>query len=466
MTARLFLTASALALAGCVTTVERAPAPTTVTIPDAFVMLDREATPRGSIANLLPQSDPAFITLRDRALADAPTLAAALARIDAARAGVRGAAAARQPNITGSAGASASQGNAAQSGGNAPPGADFGQTRFDGGINASWEIDLFGRLRASQAAAGARLDAASADADGVRLALKTDIAEAVVDARTIMERAVVVRADLESAEELVAITTVRTRAGISPGFDLVRAQSLAADARARLAPLAAERAAIIGRLVTLTGLPTAEVMAALDQPLRTPSDPEPVPDVSALVLRARPDVRAAEARLAAADAEIAVAAAERFPRLTLNGTLGLLALGFGGLFDDDALIGSLGGNIAGPLLDFGRVASRIDASQATAREAFANYRGALYRALGESEAAFGAIRAGDERVRLLSAQAALDTDSIGLALERYRRGLDTFLTVIDARRSANGSSSALAVARGEARRARVALYRALGGVPG
>ena len=463
MRARLFIAASALALAGCATTVERPPQPASVILPDAFAMLDREAPARGSIDDLLPVGDQAYTRLRERALAEAPSLGAALARIEAARAALRGAGAARLPNITGSAGVTRSEGNAAQVGGNVPPGADFGQTRLEAGINASWEVDLFGRLRASERAAAARLDAASADADGVRLALLADIAEAVIDARTLAERAAVTRADLASAEELVAITGVRVRAGISPGFDLVRAQSLEADARARLAPLAAERAAIIGRLVTLTGLPTAEVMAALELSGGPVLDARPVPEAPSLALRARPDVRSAEARLAAADAEIAAAAAQRYPRFTLSGALGLVALGFGGLFDEDALVGSVGGSIAGPLLDFGRIAAQIDGAEAGAAEAFANYRGTLFRALGESEAAFGAIRAGDERVRLLSTQASLDSDGIGLARERYRRGLDTFLTVIDAERSANASRGALAVARGEAQRARIALYRALGG---
>ncbi len=463
MTARLCIAISALALTGCMSTVERAPSPATVALPDGFAMLDRIATSTGDVAALLPEGDAAFRTLAASALSDAPTLAAALARIDSARAGVRGASAARMPNITGSAGASQSEGNAAQTGGNVPPGTDFSRTRLDAGVNASWEIDLFGRLRASQRAATARLDAAGADADGVRLALLSDIAEAVINARTVNDRASIIRADLASAQELVAITSIRVRAGISPGFDLVRAQSLEADAQARLAPLAAESAAIIGRLVTLTALPTADVMATLEQPAGQRLDARPAPQAASLVLRARPDVRAAESRLSAADADIAAAAAERYPRFTLNGALGLVALGFGGLFDEDALTGSLAGAIAGPLLDFGRVAARIDGSQASAREAFANYRGTLYRALGESEAAFGAIRAGDERVRLLAIQASLDTDGIGLARERYRRGLDTFLTVIDAERSANASRTALASARGTAQVARIALYRALGG---
>jgi outer membrane protein TolC len=217
--------------------------------------------------------------------------------------------------------------------------------------------------------------------------------------------------------------------------------------------------------VTLTALPAADVMAALEGAPGPALAARPVPDAPSLVLRARPDVRAAEARLAAADADIAAAAAQRYPRFTLSSALGLVSLGLGGLFNDDALVGSLGGGITGPLLDFGRIAAQIDGAEAGAAEAFANYRGALFRALGESETAFAAIRAGDERVRLLSTQAALDTDAIGLSRERYRRGLDTFLTVIDAERSANASRSALAVARGTAQRARIALYRALGGEP-
>ena len=271
-----------LLLAGCAT-VERAPPPTRAEagLPAGFVLLDRERAALGTLADLLPRADRAFIELDRRALANAPTLAAAAARIDAARAGLRAARAERLPNIGASSTVSRDRTNpSAQFGGNLPPGVAINpdQTRFNAGVDASFDPDLFGRLRSSQRAAAARLDAAGADAAGVRLSLRTDIARAVVDARTLDAREAVVERDLRSASDLVAVTRVRSAAGIAPEFDLVRARSLEADALARLQPIRADRAAVVGRLVTLAALPAHEVQSLLAAP------PAPNPT-------ARPDLR-------------------------------------------------------------------------------------------------------------------------------------------------------------------------------
>lgn len=457
----------ALLLAGCAA-VERAPPASSAEapLPAAFALLDRERPAVGAIAGLLPRGDRGFTELERRALADAPTLAAAVARIDAARAGLRGARAERLPNVNASGSVVRRRFNpGANFGGGLPEGVVINpnQTNINAGIDASFDADLFGRLRASQRAAAARLDAAGADAAGVRLSLSGDIARAVVDVRTLDAREAVVARDIASATDLVAVTRIRARAGIAPEFDLVRAQSLEAEARGRIEPIRSERAGAIGRLVTLTGVPAYEVLALLAVPAGPPLSALPALGVPSTLLRARPDVAAAERRLAAADQEIAAAAAERYPRLSITAALGLFSLGLGGLFDEDAIIGSVGAGLAGPLLDFGRVGARIDARQAEAREAFANYRDALFTALGDTEAALGQVAAADRRAIVLERQAALDRDAAGLARERYRRGLDTFLTVIDAERTANNSNTLAIDARGETSRARIALYRAVGG---
>jgi outer membrane protein TolC len=184
-----------------------------------------------------------------------------------------------------------------------------------------------------------------------------------------------------------------------------------------------------------------------------------------VLLRSRPDVAAAERRLAAADQEIAAAAAERYPRLSITAALGLFTLGLSNLFDDRALTGSVAAGLAGPLIDFGRVGARIDQRQAEAREAFAAYRRVVFTALGETEAALGALSAVDRRALALERQAAVDLDAAKLSRERYRRGLDTFLTVIDAERTAFSSRANAIEARAEVARSRVALYRAIGGAP-
>jgi outer membrane protein TolC len=188
--------------------------------------------------------------------------------------------------------------------------------------------------------------------------------------------------------------------------------------------------------------------------------------IPSVQLRTRPDVSAAEFRLRAADEEIAAAAAERYPRLAVTATLGLFSLGLGSLFDETALLGSLGTALSGPLLDFGRIGSGISERQALAREAFAEYRRTVFAALGETEAALGAVAAADRRADASERQAVIDTDATLLARERYRRGLDSFLTVIDAERTGFASRSNAVETRADTWRARVALYKAIGGASG
>ncbi len=455
-----------LLIGGCAP-VERAPPPALAdaTLPPAFALLDRAGAPSGALRDLLPQTDAAYAVLERRALASAPTLAAAIARIDGARAGVRAARAEQLPNIAASGAVARERINQQQFGGALPPGVAIApdRTTYDLAVDGSWDADLFGRLRATRNAAAARLDAASADAAGVRLALRADIARGIIDARALDAGIAVARRDIASAADLVSITRARARAGVAPGVDVVRAQSLEADAAARLELLADRRAAAIGQLATLTALSVQDVIAALQQPTGAAVPSTPVLAIPSLQLRARPDIAAAERRLAAADQEIAAAAAERYPRLSITAALGLFTLGLSNLLDERSLTGSLGAGLAGPLLDFGRVGARIDRRQAEAREAFAEYRRALFAGLGETEAALGAVSAADRRSAALERQSALDGDATALARERYRRGLDNFLAVIDAERSGFASSASAIEARADASRARIALYRAVGG---
>lgn len=458
----------ALLATGCAT-VDRAPpaARADAALPPAFALLDADAPASGTLAGLMPTGDPAFAALERAALSGAPTLDAALARLEAARGRLRGAAAARRPELDFSASAEGERFNPQQFG--APGGAAIDPERklYQLGIGASWDVDLFGRLRAEARAAAARLDAATADASAVRLALRADIARSVIDLRRIEARLAVASDDLAHAEELAALTRKRVAAGIDLDVDRVRAEALAADAASRIEPLLAERAAQTGALVTLTAIPAQQVLAAFGTPLpEIATAPPPPLAVPSRLLRRRPDVAAAERRLAAADADIAAAAAARYPSLSISGDLGLFSLGLGSLFNEDALIGSVAASLAGPLIDFGRVGARIAERQADARAAFADYRDSLFTALGETETALGALAAADRRVARIATQVALNADAVELARARWMRGLDSFLAVIDAERSAFTSRAALVDARAEAARRRVALYAAVGGEPG
>ena len=459
--------AAAVPLAACAT-YQSARAPSEVEIPDRFAAVAAEVDAEMDAAALLPLADPAYRALLDTAFRSAPDLEAALARIDAARAGARGAGAARLPNVTAGAAVTRERTSAATFGGlpaNIP--FDTDRTIYSASIDAGWDLDIFGRLRASERAALSRLDAARADAAAVRIALASDIARAVIAYRAAEARLAVIDTDLSEARDLVRLTRIRSQAGIVPGFDLVRAQSLEADALARRGPVETDRVTALATLATLTAQPVAAISQMLDsvsEDRDALAIDAALPDLAipSILLRQRPDVVAAENRLAAADAEIAAAAAAQFPSFSISGVLGLISLAFGDLFTDDAVIGSLGAAVSGPLLDFGRTAAEIDRREAEAAEAFAGYRRAVFGALGDVERSLGSIAAADDRAAALERQLALDTDNVGLASIRYRRGLTDFLTVIDAQRAANATRSAEILARADRMLQRVALFRAIG----
>jgi NodT family efflux transporter outer membrane factor (OMF) lipoprotein len=459
---RAFACIAVALLAGCAS-VGEGPSAISVKAPSVFAYAPPVES-RVALATLLPNGDPAFQALLTDVETQAPDLQVALARVDAARAALRAAGAARAPNIgvEGNASYARSSENAVI---NLPPGLaiDPSNSNYSAGINASWDLDLFGRLRASQRAASLRLDAADADARAVRLALITDIARAVVDYRTAQSRLRIVGEDLADATALVRLTDTRARAGIAPGLDLVRAQSLQAAARSQRGPAEAELAAALGRLVTLTARDGPSVAAMFEAPASNDLAGLPSVGLPSALLRQRPDIVAAEYRLGAANAEIAAAAAARFPQVSISAALGLAALALGDLFSADSLTASLGSSVAAPLLDFGRVEAQIDARQADAKEAFALYRRAVFTGIGEAESALGSLQANRNRLAALETQLAIEQDSIALSTARYRMGLSDFLGVIDAQRQMNATRQAFVEAQGAAHRSQIELYRSFGG---
>ncbi len=454
-----------LTLAACIAN----PAPEIATpapdLPPAF-FYQPDSAAGAELAGLMPQGDPAWRTLSEAAIADGPSLAEALARIDSARAGARRAGANRLPNITADGDVTRNRINPAQFGQAGQQGfIPREQSSYGANIVASWDPDLFGQLKAQERAAIARIDAASAQAQGVRLALLAEIAASVTDWRVLDARTAAIEADGTAAGQLASLAKVREDAGIAPGFDRVRAEATASSSAVRLAALDSERARLIGRLVTLTGQDGASVRAALAAPAPVLA-PAPAPaGLPSDLLANRPDVAAAAANLAASDADLAAAARARFPRITLSGVIGLLAFDPEDFFDSDSIIGTLTAGIAGPLLDFGRVGAGIDAAAADKRAAFAAYRGAVFTALGDAEAAYGVVTAADNEARLSVAERDQLTRAASLAETRYRAGLASFLEVLEARRAADASGERAAAALGRAQRARIVLWQALGGEP-
>ncbi|WFL75984.1 efflux transporter outer membrane subunit [Altererythrobacter arenosus] len=454
----------AVALGACVAGPAPEIATPVPTLPGAFFYVPA-TTESAALEALLPSSDPAFVALSDQALSDSPTLGEALARVEAARAGAARAGAERLPSVGADASVTGTRTNPNQFGNSLPPGIsiDTERTSYAANLTARWDPDLFGVLKASERAALARIDAASAGAQAVRLALISEIAASVIDWRTLSSRREALEQDVAAATRLADLARQREEAGIAPGFDRVRAQATASQSRSRMAALASEEARLIGRLVTLTARDAAWVAAALETPAPDRFDTTAPAALPSLLLANRPDVARAEAELAASDAELAAAARKRFPRLTLSAALGLLAFDLGELFDSDSVVGSAGGSLLAPLLDFGRIQAEIDGAAAEKQAAFARYRGAVFAALGDAETAYGLVAAADAEAAAAADEFAQLQRAAALADTRYRAGLADFLTVLEARRAADASGERAAASLGRAQRARVLLWQALGG---
>ena len=465
--ALLFSAAASIALSACVAGPPPEIATAVPVLPQSFAYAPTGAE-TAALADLLPSGDPAFVQLSADAEANSPSLLEAAARVDRALAGSRATTANRMPQISGGGSVEGSRTSPNQFGTNLPQGISIDTERVAYGANLSavWDPDLFGRLRAQDRAAAQRSEAAAADVAAVRLSLIAEIAGAVIDWRTLDGREAALNEDLVAAESLVALADIRERAGIAPGFDRVRAETTAEASRSRLAALANERPRIIGRLVTLTAQPAAKVQDALALQTADAGLPAAPASLPSQLLNNRPDIIAASARLSASDSDLAAAAANRFPQFTLSAALGLLAFDLGDLFDEDAVVGSVGGSLLAPILDFGRIEAQIDGAAADKRIAFQSYRGRVFTALGEAETAYGLVAAADRELAASTREYSSANRAAHLAEVRFRAGLTNFLTVLDARRAADASGERVAAARGRASRARVLLWQVLGGDSG
>ncbi len=464
MKLRALLVAASLAtLGGCV----GGPPPQVPTaqpeLPARFHLVPPDAS--GSMAELLPAADPAFAALVQRALTNSPTLGEALARIDEARARAARARAERLPEFAAEGSVAAARSNPAQFGANLPQGVavDSERISYAANLTARWDADLFGRLRAQRQAAQARTDAATASAHAVRIALIADIATAVIDWRSLDAREAALNADLTEARRIVSLADSRARGGLAPALDRVQAQSAVDAVLTRLAALDSERSRLLGRLTILTAQGAGDVRTTLMQASPTGVRAAPVPAMPATLLQNRPDILAAAALLEAQDAELAATARQRFPALRLDVAIGLLAFGIGNLFDTESVVGSLAGAIAAPLLDFGRIAADIEGAAAAKKAAFERYRGAVYTALGEAEAAYGLLAASDQEAAAAQDEMRSLERAATLAETRQSAGLADFTLVSQARRSLMASRERSITAHGRALRARIVLWQALGG---
>lgn len=398
--------------------------------------------------------DPLLVELIDAAQAVSPGIAQAQARIAQARATQVSSRAALLPALD--AQANASRGFNEQLAGTA--------TTAQAGLQASWEIDLFGANRATKAAADERLAGAQALWHEARVSVAAEVAQQTSSLRTCLNQLRVAERDAQSRGETSRLAQLSERAGFTAPATAALARASAAEAQARTAQQRMQCDVETKTLVALTGWEEPALRTRLATPVATPPDTLFAMDaLPAQVLAQRPDIYSAERDVAAASAEVGSAQAQRYPRLSLSGSVGAAWVRTGGVTTDlnTWTIGPLALSV--PLFDGGRRAALTDAAQARYDEAAALYRAKVRQAVSEVEQALVRLQSTAERNASARTAAEGYRASFDATEARWRGGLASLVELEDARRTALAAENALMALQHERQVAWVALYRAAGG---
>jgi NodT family efflux transporter outer membrane factor (OMF) lipoprotein len=343
----------------------------------------------------------------------------------------------------------------------------FGDAPFNtwsAGLGATWELDLFGRVRRGKEAAEASFNAAIEDYRDVQVALLAEVAISYVTIRALQRRIEYAKGNVESQEETLEIVTARHDAGLVPLLDVSRARSNLANTEASIPLLKLNLASERNRLSVLLGLPPGEERLGLGPSGPIPGNPDStIVMLPADLIRRRPDIRAAERQLAAQTARVGVATAELYPKFSLGGVLNVLSGDIDDLFSEDALGWSLTPGFSWNLFAGGKLRGQIRAEEARVDQALALYEKSILTALAEVESSIVALR--QERIRRGRLEVAVEAaqESVELVRTQYIEGLTDFQSYLDAERVLFEQQDALAKSRGDVFNAYVGLNRALGG---
>ncbi|MCB9898023.1 MAG: efflux transporter outer membrane subunit [Planctomycetes bacterium] len=337
-------------------------------------------------------------------------------------------------------------------------------TLYAAGLDASWELDLFGGLRRSVEAAEASLAAAREDVRDVLVSVTAEVALTYVDLRTAQERLRIARSNLEAQQQTLELLDSIVEAGLRDERDLEQARANVKSTEATLPTLQTAVSRAAHRLAVLSGETPDTLLCELETPAPIPVGPvEIAVGVPAEALRRRPDVRAAERRLAAETARIGVEQAGAYPELSLSGSIGFESFSTGNLFDVASRVFHIGPTLGWDVFDAGRVRDRVAAQSAVRDEAFSAYEAVVLAALEEVENALVGYVQEQLRRDALSEATEAARSSLALATDQYGAGIVDFVVVLDAQRTLLSLEDQLATSEGAITSELVRLYKALGG---
>ena len=449
--------ALSLALAGCASVAPRREASPAIDLPAAW---SAESAAANVGATSLAQwwlrfDDPLLASLVAQALQANTNVTGAQAALRQARALRDVAAAGLLPVLGSSASAQRSTSGGLNSNAN---------NSFHAGLDASWEVDVFGAKRSALDASDATARASAASLGDVQVSIAAEVALSYITLRKAQARLAIAHHNLANQLETLQITQWRLQAGLVTALEAEQARGAAEQTRAQLPALQTSIEQTRHALAVLSGQPPAALAAVL-------AAERPVPQASgdlalslpAETLRQRPDVRAAELQLSAALARVAQADAARWPSFKLGGSLGLSALTLGTLTSGASLVSALLASVSFPIFDGGASSAQLRAQQAAWDQARAAYLATVLSALKDVEDALVALRGDRERLLRLTNAAEAAGNAALLARQRFSSGLVDFQTVLETQRTELSTQDSVASAGADISADHVRLYKALGG---
>lgn len=335
---------------------------------------------------------------------------------------------------------------------------------YQAGFDAAWELDLWGRVRRSVESADASLQASGEDLHDAHLSLIAEVVRTYMQLRGVQDQLRIANADVALTADLVEMTQYRVKGGIVDELDLMTQRARLADARASIPTLQHQQVEVVSALGLLLNVEPGVLDAQLANPAATPTVPATIAGgLPSEVARRRPDIRRAEARLHATTAEIGVAVADLYPRITLTGDFVQQSLRASDFTDWGSRQWSIGPSISLPIFDGSRRRSVVEVRKLQQQEAAVNYQRTVLRAWHEIENALSAYGAQQRRNQELASALELSRDAYDIAHVRYERGLVNYLIELDAHRTLLQAERAYSESSTQLRTQLVAIYKALGG---
>jgi NodT family efflux transporter outer membrane factor (OMF) lipoprotein len=462
-----------LTLAGCATGPEyqRPDAPLAASFHTSGALAERKTTLPAPALDAWWNgfNDPALQRIVTRVLEQNLDLAAAMARVDQARAASRLADARLLPEGSLSAGVAHQRQSLNSPEGrlaSATPGYNREQSLYNAGIGASWELDVAGGLKRGAQGASAEAQAAEADRLGVRVSVTAEAADAYFRVRGAQRRIALAQEQIATNARLLELVRLRVADGLASSREAAQAEALVSQARATVPPLRIELEVQLNRLDVLMGAAPGTYAAELAPPAQGAETGVPAIELAqgpADLLRRRPDVIAAERRLAGSNAQIGAAMAEYYPKLSLSALLGVTSLGSSGLLSAASLQPQVAAGLRWRLFDFGRIDADVARAKGANAEALAAYRKAVLRAAEDVENAVVTLTQLELQHHELSEEVDAHTRARDASEQAWQGGAVSLYEVLEEQRQLLASRDQMARVNADNARAAVATFRAAGG---